>query len=97
MRPATSAASNRLVSKGKRRDSLPAVTDVLAGRVRASLHELVSLIDAVNPTLIPNIPFDTLKDLAPVMLVGTSPMAIVTHAAQPDRWTTESARGPSGR
>jgi tripartite-type tricarboxylate transporter receptor subunit TctC len=38
---------------------------------------------AVNPTLIPNIPFDTLKDLAPVMLVGTSPMAIVTHAAQP--------------
>ncbi len=38
---------------------------------------------AVNPTLIPNIPFDTLKDLAPVMLVGTSPMAIVTHTAQP--------------
>ncbi|HUQ29358.1 MAG TPA: tripartite tricarboxylate transporter substrate binding protein [Usitatibacter sp.] len=40
---------------------------------------------AVNPTLIPNIPFDTLKDIAPVMLVGTSPMAIVTHAAQPYR------------
>jgi tripartite-type tricarboxylate transporter receptor subunit TctC len=38
---------------------------------------------AVNPSLIPNIPFDTVKDLAPVMLVGTSPMAIVTHAAQP--------------
>jgi tripartite-type tricarboxylate transporter receptor subunit TctC len=38
---------------------------------------------AVNPTLIPNIPFDTLKDRAPVMLIGTSPMAIVTHAAQP--------------
>jgi tripartite-type tricarboxylate transporter receptor subunit TctC len=40
---------------------------------------------AVNPTLIPNIPFDTLKDLAPVMLVGTSPMAIVTHTSQPYR------------
>jgi tripartite-type tricarboxylate transporter receptor subunit TctC len=40
---------------------------------------------AVNPTLIPNIPFDTLKDLAPVMLVGTSPMAIVTHVSQPYR------------
>ena len=38
---------------------------------------------AVNPTLIPNIPFDTLKDITSVMLVGTSPMAIVTHAAQP--------------
>ena len=38
---------------------------------------------AVNPTIIPDIPFDTLKDLAPVMLIGTSPMAIVTHAGQP--------------
>ena len=38
---------------------------------------------AVNPSLIPNLPFDTLKDLAPVMLVGTSPMAIVAHASQP--------------
>jgi len=38
---------------------------------------------AVNPLIIPNMPFDTLKDLAPVMLVGTSPMAIVTQASQP--------------
>src|SRR5258707_4047307 len=38
---------------------------------------------AVNPSLIPDIPFDTLKDLAPVMLVGTSPMAIVAHVGQP--------------
>jgi tripartite-type tricarboxylate transporter receptor subunit TctC len=40
---------------------------------------------AVNPSLIPNLPFDTVKDLAPVMLVGTSPMAIVAHASQPYR------------
>ncbi|MEQ1517407.1 MAG: tripartite tricarboxylate transporter substrate binding protein [Usitatibacteraceae bacterium] len=33
----------------------------------------------VNPTLIPNMPFDTLKDLAPVMIVGTSPMVIAKH------------------
>ena len=39
----------------------------------------------VNPSLIPNIAFDTTKDLASVMLVGTSPMAIVTHASQPYR------------
>jgi tripartite-type tricarboxylate transporter receptor subunit TctC len=38
---------------------------------------------AVNPSLIPNLPYDTLKDLASVMLVGTSPMAIVAHASQP--------------
>ncbi len=38
---------------------------------------------AVNPTLIASIPYDTLKDLAPVMLIGTSPMAVVTHVGQP--------------
>ena len=38
---------------------------------------------AVNPTLITNLPFDTVRDLAPVMLVGTAPMAIVTHAGKP--------------
>ena len=32
-----------------------------------------------NPSLLPNLPFDTLKDLAPVMLIGTSPMVITAH------------------
>lgn len=40
---------------------------------------------AVNPALIPNLPFDTAKDLAPVMLVGTAPMAVVTNLAKPYR------------
>lgn len=38
---------------------------------------------AVNPTLFPNLPFDTVKDLAPVMLISTAPMAVVTNAAKP--------------
>src|SRR5215470_15077917 len=38
---------------------------------------------ATNPSLIPNLPYDTLHDLAPVMLVGTAPMAIVTGASKP--------------
>jgi tripartite-type tricarboxylate transporter receptor subunit TctC len=38
---------------------------------------------AVNPTLIPNLPFDTVKDFAAVMLVGTAPMAIVTNPKKP--------------
>ena len=38
---------------------------------------------AVNPALIPDLAFDTLKDLAPVMLVGTAPMAIVTSPSKP--------------
>ena len=40
---------------------------------------------AVNPSVIPNLAFDTVKDLAPVMLVGTSPMAVVAHVDQPYR------------
>jgi tripartite-type tricarboxylate transporter receptor subunit TctC len=37
---------------------------------------------AVNPSLVANVPFDTLKDFAPVMLVGTAPYAIVTHPSR---------------
>lgn len=38
---------------------------------------------AANPSLMPNLPFDTLRDLAPIMLVGTGGMALVAHASQP--------------
>ncbi len=38
---------------------------------------------AVNPALIPNLPYDTVNDFAPVMLVGTAPMAIVTNVGKP--------------
>ena len=37
----------------------------------------------VNPSLIPNLPFDTAKDFAPVMLVGTAPMAVATTPGKP--------------
>lgn len=40
---------------------------------------------AVNPALMPNLPYDTLRDLTHVMLIGTSPMAIVAHKDQPFR------------
>jgi len=40
---------------------------------------------AVNASLIPNIPFDTLKDFAPVMVVGTAPYAIATQVSKPYR------------
>lgn len=38
---------------------------------------------AVNPSLIPNLPFDTMRDLTPIMLVGTGGMALVTHVGEP--------------
>jgi tripartite-type tricarboxylate transporter receptor subunit TctC len=35
----------------------------------------------VNPSLLPNLPFDTLNDLSPIMLIGKSPMVITAHPA----------------
>ena len=40
---------------------------------------------AVNPSVIANLPFDTARDLAPVMLIGTAPMAIATALNKPYR------------
>jgi tripartite-type tricarboxylate transporter receptor subunit TctC len=40
---------------------------------------------AVNQALISGLPFDTVRDLAPVMLVGTAPYAIATRADKPYR------------
>jgi tripartite-type tricarboxylate transporter receptor subunit TctC len=37
----------------------------------------------VHQALNPKLPFDPVKDFAPVMLVGTAPMAITTAAAKP--------------
>lgn len=37
----------------------------------------------VNPSLLPKMTFDTLKDLAPVMLIGTAPMALATAPNKP--------------
>lgn len=38
---------------------------------------------AVNPSLIPNLGFDTKRDLAPLMLIGTAPMLVTTHRSRP--------------
>lgn len=56
-----------------------------AARAPADGYTFVFVFDshAVNPALIPKLPFDTAKDFAPVMLVGTAPYAIATQAAKP--------------
>ena len=38
---------------------------------------------AVNHTLIPRLPYDTLRDLAPVALVGRQPNVVVVHPSFP--------------
>lgn len=40
---------------------------------------------AVNPSLLPTMPFDSQRDLDPVMLIGTAPMVIAAHPQQPFR------------
>ena len=37
----------------------------------------------VNPSLIPSMPFDSKKDVAPVILFGTAPMVLATHVGSP--------------
>src|SRR5258708_39218156 len=49
---------------------------------------------AVNPALIPNLPYDTVNDFAPVMLVATPPMAISTTAANPSNNTGDATPTP---
>jgi tripartite-type tricarboxylate transporter receptor subunit TctC len=37
----------------------------------------------LNPTLIRDLPFDTVKDLAPVMLIGTAPQLLAAYPGRP--------------
>ena len=52
----------------------------------------------VNPSLIASMPFDTQKDLVPVMAIGTSPMVLSTHASRPlqniDQFLAAARRKP---
>ena len=40
---------------------------------------------AINPFLVHNLPFDTEKDLDPVLLIGTGPHVICAHPSRPYR------------
>lgn len=57
----------------------------MAAKAAPDGYTFVFVFDShgVNQALIPNLPFDTAKDLAPVMLVGRAPYAIATSAAKP--------------
>jgi tripartite-type tricarboxylate transporter receptor subunit TctC len=46
---------------------------------------------AVNPALIPNMGFDTERDLTPLMLFGTAPMVLTAHRTRPYRSFAEVA------
>jgi tripartite-type tricarboxylate transporter receptor subunit TctC len=57
----------------------------LGAKSAADGYTFVIVFDthAVNPALIPNLPYDTLKDLTNVMLIGTAPMVLTTNPVRP--------------
>ena len=57
----------------------------LAAKSAPDGYTFVFVFDShgVNQALIPNLAFDTAKDLAPVMLVGRAPYAIATSVSKP--------------
>lgn len=52
---------------------------------------------AVNPALIPNIGFDTERDLTPLLLFGTAPMVLTVHRARPWRSFADMAAAARAR
>ena len=56
----------------------------VAVRAAPDSHTWLAVFDshAVNPSFIPNLPFDTRTDLVPVYLVGTAPHILATHPSR---------------
>jgi tripartite-type tricarboxylate transporter receptor subunit TctC len=50
---------------------------------------LVSVTHSINPGLDPKLPYDSIRDFAPVTLVASSPNALVTHPSVPARTVKE--------
>ena len=57
----------------------------VAAKAPADGYTFLVVFDShgVNQALIANLPYDTARDFAPVMLVGTAPYAIATQAGKP--------------
>jgi tripartite-type tricarboxylate transporter receptor subunit TctC len=76
-------------------------TDILAKAPPDGYTMLVNNISlAVNATLVPGLPYDTLKDLAPVSIIGRQPNLVVVHpsvAAKSVRELLALARAKPGQ
>jgi tripartite-type tricarboxylate transporter receptor subunit TctC len=72
---------------------------VMTGPADGYTFAVVFDTHAVNPALIPQMPFDTRRDVAPVGLIGTSAMVLAAHADSPIRSLADAvaaARTPKG-
>jgi len=68
-----------------------AVGTAVAANANGDGYNYVVVFDshATNPSLQKSLPFDTLKAFTPIMLIASSPMALVVHAQSPYRSLTE--------
>jgi tripartite-type tricarboxylate transporter receptor subunit TctC len=70
-------------------DNRPGANTIVGAEVLARStpdgHTLILLpnVHAINPSIYPKLPFDPLKDFAPVSLVGTSPLVLAVHPSVP--------------
>lgn len=57
----------------------------IAAKAAPDGYTFVMVFDthAVNPSLMPSMPYDTRSDLAPIMLIATGAMVLTTHQSQP--------------
>src|SRR5689334_15525522 len=58
-----------------------ALGTAIAAKAEADGTTFLMVFDThgVNPSLLPNLSYDTTRDLAPIMLIGKSPMVITAH------------------
>jgi tripartite-type tricarboxylate transporter receptor subunit TctC len=52
---------------------------------------------AVNPALIPSLPYDSQKDLDPILLIGTAPNVLATHPSRPFKSLAEVVEAARAR
>jgi tripartite-type tricarboxylate transporter receptor subunit TctC len=52
---------------------------------------------AINPALYRNLPYDTFKDFAPVMLIGTAPQCIAANATRPYKSMADVVRASKAK
>ncbi len=79
-RPAQASSSSSRTAPG----AGGSIGTAAAAKAPADGYTFVVVFDshAVNQALISKLPYDTAKDFAPVMLVGTAPYAIATQAGE---------------
>jgi tripartite-type tricarboxylate transporter receptor subunit TctC len=70
-------------------DNRPGANTIVGAEILARSapdgHTLILLpnVHAINPALYPKLPYDPVKDFAPISLVGSSPMVLALHPSVP--------------